>query len=127
MPLAKALPKQQSRQPCLHANGVQPNLPLWRWRALETTKREHDPNERHYGDPVKYGHCLSAERAAYRPVSEEFRQPKDHLCVQQLWPQEEGRSIGQKWMESAYGIRSRSCVGLISSRPGGAHIHHFAK
>src|SRR3546814_661916 len=77
--------------------------------------------------PVKYGHCLSAERAAYRPVSEECRQPKDHLCVQQLWPQEEGRSIGQKWWESAYGIRYRSCVGLISSRPGGAHIHHLAK
>src|SRR3546814_19859721 len=82
---------------CLHANGAQPNLRPWRWRALETTELEHDPNERHYGDLVKYGHCLSAERAAYRPVAEECRQPKDHLCAQQLWPQEEGHSIGQKW------------------------------
>src|SRR3546814_7285193 len=74
-----------------------PNLRPWRWRALETTELEHDPNERHYGDLVKYGHCLSAEKAAYRPVAEECRQPKDHLCAQQLWPQEEGHSIGQKW------------------------------
>src|SRR3546814_9093506 len=96
-PPAKALPKQHSRQPCLHANGAQPNLRPWRWRALETTELEHDPNERHYGDLVKYGHCLSAERAAYRPVAEACRQPKDHFCAQQLWPQEEGPPIGQKW------------------------------
>src|SRR3546814_9990576 len=69
----------------LHANGAQPNLRPWRWRALETTELEHDPNERHYGDLVKYGHCLSAVRAAYRPVARSEEHTSELQSLMRIW------------------------------------------